>query len=188
MNGVCFTYGTYICGTVIYQVITKQRLFSQVFINRITGEEFADSYSLVFHYMMATHQIVCALFILAAVMGFVMFLFWGWHMYLALTNVTTNEKMKYSELESYLKHLQKQKQKKQQQQQQQIQTSTETPTETPTKTPTKTQPESKLQTQPQSQSQAQLQTQDKNKNKKKKKKKTKAKTKNMTFFFGKKKC
>ncbi|ETO15967.1 hypothetical protein RFI_21392 [Reticulomyxa filosa] len=46
-------------------------------------------------------------------MGFVMLLFFGWHVYLVLTNVTTNEKMKYSELESYMKHLAKYKQAQQ---------------------------------------------------------------------------
>jgi len=113
MNGVAFSYGTYICGTIIYRVIVNQKLFKQIFVNRATGEEFTASYSLVFHYLMATHQIVCGLFMLAVVMGFVMFLFCGWHMYLAMTNVTTNEKLKYAELESYMKYLAKKKQAEQ---------------------------------------------------------------------------
>ncbi|ETO21881.1 hypothetical protein RFI_15322 [Reticulomyxa filosa] len=107
MNGVAFAYGTYICGNIIYRVIVGQRLFQRTFIDNITGQKYPASLSLVFHHVMAIHQVVGFLFISASVMGFVMFLFWGWHIYLATTNMTTSEKAKYSHLKCFLTFLEK---------------------------------------------------------------------------------
>merc|ERR1712039_440365 len=71
------------------------RLLETRFVDRRTNRPVEASYWIVFQYLLQhNHWIVC-LFIMCSVMGFVLTLFWGYHMFLASINQTTNERFKY---------------------------------------------------------------------------------------------
>mmetsp|Transcript_43435 Transcript_43435/g.53329 ORF Transcript_43435/g.53329 Transcript_43435/m.53329 type:complete len:472 (+) Transcript_43435:20-1435(+) len=114
VHWMTFLYGTYLNGKIVYTIVTKNRLLQQTFVNRATGQEFKATKRLVFQWLMGNHQTIMSLCIVAGVMGFVLLLFWGYHIYLAGTNCTTNESAKYAHLKSFMKWRNKQiaKQKK----------------------------------------------------------------------------
>jgi len=90
---MCF-YGVFLMATMVYEIVEKNKLLETTFINRTTGEQVKASYYIVFQYMFGNYQSLIGLTIMASVMGVVLFFFWAWHIYLALTNQTTNERYK----------------------------------------------------------------------------------------------
>lgn len=96
-------YGTYLNGKILISIIEKERLLTTRFIDRRSGRPVEASYWIVFQYLLQQqHWIVC-LFIMCLVMGIVLACFWGYHMFLALRNETTNERHKVEMVNKALK-------------------------------------------------------------------------------------
>jgi len=92
---VMLAYGTYIDGCILYQIIVKEQLLTTRFIDRKTGRQIEASYWIVFQFLLQNHHWIVCLFIMCLVMGVVLACFWGYHVYLASINETTNERFKY---------------------------------------------------------------------------------------------
>merc|ERR1719410_1817519 len=89
--------------TMVYEIVEKNKLLETTFINRTTGESVQASYYIVFQYMFGNYQSLIGLTIMAGVMGIVLFCFWGWHLFLALTNQTTNERFKMGQYTDWIR-------------------------------------------------------------------------------------
>ena len=89
-------YGTYACASVLVSIIVKEDLFNQYFVNRATGQTVKAGYYIVFQFIMFHEGNLAMLLLLCGVMAVVVSLFFLYHLYLTLTNVTTNETFKWS--------------------------------------------------------------------------------------------
>merc|ERR1719461_989928 len=92
---VMLTYGTYIDGYILYSIVQKENLLHTRFIDRKTGRQIEATYWIVFQFLLQNHHWIVCLFIMCLVMGVVLACFWGYHVYLASINETTNERFKY---------------------------------------------------------------------------------------------
>ena len=106
-------YGIFASWSIILSVVHKERLMEAEFHNRATGEVIHASYRIIFQWLMFHHQKVMMLMLLCTVMGIVVFLFTLYHLYLAGTNVTTNESFKWSHYRTYWNREQAKKAKEQ---------------------------------------------------------------------------
>lgn len=92
---VMLAYGTFIDGYILYSIVVKENLLHTRFMDRKTGRHIEASYWIVFQFLLQNHHWIVCLFIMCLVMGVVLMCFWGYHMYLASINQTTNERFKY---------------------------------------------------------------------------------------------
>jgi len=105
-------YGTYLMTYMVWEIISTQNLLQTTFYNRTTGEHIKASYYVVFQYMFSQYQTLVGLLAMAAVMGVVLFGFWGWHMYLMASNQTTNERYKISSYRDEMRRHDKRREEK----------------------------------------------------------------------------
>jgi palmitoyltransferase len=97
-NSVLLVYGTTACLSIILSEITANRLMEATFVHSGTGERIQASYSILLQYFLYNHMEICMLLLLCAVMGVVLTLFTGYHLWLAASNTTTNETYKWREM------------------------------------------------------------------------------------------
>ena len=109
MTECTLAYGTAIAATVLLSIIDEEQLLEAEFHNRMTGERVKASYRIVFQWLMLHHSPLMMLLHLCGVMGFVVFLFTCYHVYLASSNTTTNETFKWSSFKNYWDRIQRRK-------------------------------------------------------------------------------
>jgi hypothetical protein len=84
-------------GCILADVVVTRRLYEREFRHSLTQQVIKATHTIVLQYLMHQDGLLVAIFLLCAVMGFVLVFFTGYHIWLASTNVTTNETFKYSE-------------------------------------------------------------------------------------------
>jgi len=100
-NSIIMMYGIWASTSIIYyELYGPRRLIYSTFTNRITKETHTASWGILFQYFMTNHLEVTMVFVLCLVMGTIVTGFTIYHIYLTLTNVTTNETFKYSDLKA----------------------------------------------------------------------------------------
>ena len=67
---------------------------NQTFVNTVTGEQFKADFWILLNYLMQEESMFMGVVLLCAVVSVMLYLFFGYHMYLAYYGFTTNEKMK----------------------------------------------------------------------------------------------
>ncbi|KAF4729038.1 zinc finger protein [Perkinsus olseni] len=84
-------------------VVRERDLWNARFINPNTGEQFTASYRIIFQWLLTHEYIMIAMITLCTIMSIVLVGFTSWHLYLAASNVTTNESAKWRTIHDYLK-------------------------------------------------------------------------------------
>lgn len=100
---ICF-YGFGLGTTILYDIAVQKELFNAVFVNPVTRERYNATYLIVLQYLLATESMIVFIAVLCAIMGIVLFGFFGWHMNLVRTATTTNELSKWNYIKWCLKH------------------------------------------------------------------------------------
>lgn len=96
-------YGSYVVGALFWGEIQDKNLMHAVFINMETGEEVEVGWAIVSHFLFARNQCLGGLFILLAAMGFVLSMFFSFHLYLTARGMTTNEYYKWKMVKKWHK-------------------------------------------------------------------------------------
>jgi hypothetical protein len=79
----------------MYGEVLDKDLLNAIFYNAATGEEVQADYFVVFHYLFIRHFELCCVLLLMSVMGLMLGLFLGFHLYITSINMTTNEYFKW---------------------------------------------------------------------------------------------
>jgi DHHC palmitoyltransferase len=97
VHTVMLLYGAVAMASILADVVVAHRLFDREFRHSGTKQVVKATYTIVLQYLMHHDGLLVAVFLLCAVMGLVLVFFSGYHLWLAGTNVTTNETFKYSD-------------------------------------------------------------------------------------------
>ena len=98
--GMC-VYGTIIIGKCFYGEILDHDLLNATFYLASTGEQVTASKVVVLQYLMARHFALAGVFIMMSVMGLVLSLFLGFHLYITAVGMTTNEWYKWKQVRKW---------------------------------------------------------------------------------------
>ena len=96
-------YGAIILGYLFQSEINKLKIWDVMFINRANGEEFHASPYVIFQYLFQRFPLHSALLLMFLVLGFVMILFLGYHLWITSRGMTTNEASKWSQVRQWYK-------------------------------------------------------------------------------------
>lgn len=100
-NSIIMLYGIWAGTSIIYhELYGPRRLIYSTFTNRITKETHTATWGILFQYFMTNYLEVTMVFVLCLVMGTIVTGFSIYHIYLTVTNVTTNETFKYNDLKA----------------------------------------------------------------------------------------
>lgn len=102
-HAVICCYGAVVGFHCLYYIIMSKGLTSAQFVDVTTGDKVDASYYIIFQYLLSTDSVAMFLTCLCAVMGLLTMGFFCWHMFLVLTNVTSNEMSKWKFLRYCLK-------------------------------------------------------------------------------------
>mmetsp|Transcript_10865 Transcript_10865/g.16424 ORF Transcript_10865/g.16424 Transcript_10865/m.16424 type:complete len:435 (-) Transcript_10865:115-1419(-) len=100
--GMCF-YGTVLTWGLFVGEIEDRDLFNAIFFNGKTGVEVKADFWVVTHYMFMKHFWLSGVWILMTSMSVVLFLFLGFHLYIAANGMTTNEFYKWRQVKKWYK-------------------------------------------------------------------------------------
>ena len=100
-HAVVCTYGAVVGIFVFLGIIEQQRLFTSQFINHKTGERLDPTIWIVFRYLFDQEFAFAFVTILCIAMMIMLSGFFAYHLWLAMTNVTTNERYKYAAMFAY---------------------------------------------------------------------------------------
>lgn len=103
VHAAMLTYGAIVVAYLFQYEIEKLQLWDVVYINRSNGEEFKATPYVVFQFLLQRHRMQAGLFLLFSVMGFVLTLFLGYHVWITSRGMTTNEASKWSEIKAWYK-------------------------------------------------------------------------------------
>jgi palmitoyltransferase len=102
LTGCMLLYASWAIGASLWSIVVENRLFDATFVSRVNGVRMKADWRLVLQYMMTTNNAAMGIFVTAFVMGFVVCLFFFWHMYLVSRNRTTNEGNKWGDLDFFV--------------------------------------------------------------------------------------
>ena len=97
------TYGAIIVAYLFQLEIEKHNLWDDIYVSRTEGDEFkfkATPY-VIFQYLFQRHKLHSALFLMYSVMGFVLTLFLGYHVWITSRGMTTNEASKWGQVRAW---------------------------------------------------------------------------------------
>jgi len=98
--GMC-AYGTIIIAKCFYGEIMDQDLLNATFYLASTGESVTASKMVVLQYLMARHFALAGVLLMMSVMGFVLAIFLGFHLYITAFGMTTNEWYKWRQVRKW---------------------------------------------------------------------------------------
>ena len=105
---LCF-YSTYLHGMIIFHLAVDVHRLSEAYYLDEHGKPQAVSLLQCVQYMFMHYNIVMAIGVFCIVIGFALFGFWAYHVYLIWCNTTTNEGFKWSDLRDELKRQKREK-------------------------------------------------------------------------------
>lgn len=94
-------YGAYVFALVLLSHIDSRALFSATYQDQATGRQVPVDWFFAGRWVMFYYRLEWGLCVLASVMGVVLTCFFGNHLFLAMTNQTTNERAKRGEIQHY---------------------------------------------------------------------------------------
>ncbi|CDW87623.1 dhhc zinc finger domain containing protein [Stylonychia lemnae] len=100
-HAVICTYGAVIGCLIFYGIIEEQNLFKAQFKNLKTGESISPSLYIVCRWLFDQETPFAFVTILCIVMSFMLTLFFLYHLYMATSGTTTNERSKRSDFSYY---------------------------------------------------------------------------------------
>lgn len=101
VHAAMLTYGAIVVAYLFQYEIEKLKLWDVVYINRVNGEEFKATPYVIFQYLFPRHRLHAGLFLLFSLMGFVLTMFLGYHVWITSRGMTTNEASKWSEVKAW---------------------------------------------------------------------------------------
>lgn len=102
-NTALCVYGAVVGVISLMAVVQERDLWNARFINPSTGEQFNASKRIILQWLLTHEYIMIAMITLCTIMSIVLVGFTSWHLYLAASNVTTNESAKWRGLHDCLK-------------------------------------------------------------------------------------
>jgi len=102
-SGLCF-YSTYIHGRIIEHLAIDVHRLDQAYYYDERGQAVSVTYWQGFQYLFVHHNITMAIGIFCLVIGFALWGFWAYHMYLIWRGTTTNETFKWGDLHEELRY------------------------------------------------------------------------------------
>jgi len=102
LHAILCTYGAVIGAYILMDEVDRRQLYEQTFVNMATGEQFKADFWIVFNYLMQDDQFFMGVVLLCVVISVMLYLFFGYHMYLIKKGYTTNENVKAQQLKYYL--------------------------------------------------------------------------------------
>ncbi len=96
-------YGTIITWTLFVGEVQDKDLFNAIFYNGKTGNEVKADFWVVLHFMVMTHFELSGVLLLMGAMSVVLFLFFGFHFYMMVNGMTTNEFYKWRQVRKWYK-------------------------------------------------------------------------------------
>jgi len=91
-------YGATLIASMLQQVADEKRLWTAAYRDTTTGEVKRSDVWFIIRYLMYYHGVLWGLLLLLSVMFIVLVCFASYHLFLALTNSTTNERSKFAVL------------------------------------------------------------------------------------------
>ena len=91
-------YGTVVIGLIFWSIIDEKKLFEAVFFSSRTKKQHRATAAIVSKYLLSRYAWLAGVGLLAVVMALVLTGFFGYHVYLACTNQTTNEVYKWKDV------------------------------------------------------------------------------------------
>jgi len=101
LHAVICTYGVWLGYEIVMSIVEKERLMDATFYTN-GGEAIQATPYIVFSYLQQSNHMFIAVIILCAVVGVMLWLFFGYHCYLIRLGWSTNESTKAGQLEYYL--------------------------------------------------------------------------------------
>ena len=102
LHAILCTYGLVAGYYILADIVDRNKLYEQTFVNTITGEHFKADFWIVQNYLMQEESLFCGVVLLCLVISIMLYLFFAYHMHLVYIGCTTNEKAKRSQLTYYL--------------------------------------------------------------------------------------
>lgn len=102
LHALLTLYGFVIGLAILMHLVDKGRLMEVQYMDTRTGELVKASWTVVIQYLTSVEQAFTGVVILCAVVSIMLLFFFGYHMHLVYLGVTTNEKIKMSQLRHYL--------------------------------------------------------------------------------------
>jgi len=93
-----YSYATIVLGMMLWSIIVEQQLLTATFMNPYTRQEFKATYTMIARFLLYNNGALILILMLAAIMGFALSLFLGYHLYLISIANTTNEAFKWSQI------------------------------------------------------------------------------------------
>jgi hypothetical protein len=100
-------YASYVVGMMIASPIYEKNLLQASFRNPRTGKVYAASTWMVLQWALMQNIVLTALFLIAFVMGWALFAFFVYHIYLVYKGTTTNESFKWDSIKRIHKTMMK---------------------------------------------------------------------------------
>lgn len=95
-------YGVIVGGLIFAGLIEEKKLVGAKFRNNATGETIEADWMFIINYMMYHYHAFSFVVMLCMVCSIMLFIFFVYHMYLVKGGLTTNEKVKLSQMQHYL--------------------------------------------------------------------------------------
>ena len=102
LHAILTTYGAIVGVYILIDIVDRNKLYEQTFVNTLTGEHFKADFWVVFNYLTQEETNFIGVVLLCIVISFMLYLFFTYHTYLIYYGYTTNEKMKAGQLKYYL--------------------------------------------------------------------------------------
>ena len=102
LHALLCTYGTVVGLAIIDDYVDEHKLWDQTFVNTITNEHFKADFWIVLNYLTQTQSLFMGVVMLCAVVSVMLYLFFGYHVYLIYYGYSTNEMAKHQQLKYYL--------------------------------------------------------------------------------------
>jgi len=107
MTCVYMLYSAVEVGLIFYHIIEANDLWSATFVNQITKEEVKADYYVVYAFISSHYRMMFFAWATCVVMGVLVFIFFVYHVNLAIHNITTNESYKIGTFKRALKKAKK---------------------------------------------------------------------------------
>jgi len=96
-------YGSIVTFRLFQGEIIEKDLFNATFFDATTGKEYKADRAIIFHYLVARHFSIASVLGLMFLMGLVLTLFLGFHLYISAKGMTTNEFYKWRHVKKFFK-------------------------------------------------------------------------------------
>jgi len=104
-TAVLCTYATVMSGMILLAIARVKELHKLGYMDKATRQWTPAPTSYIFQYLLWEGGLVLPLGIFCLVLALVLYVFWGYHVFLVIKNTTTNETYKWKDLKRTIEHI-----------------------------------------------------------------------------------